>query len=497
MADIPPEHGGARVFFNDPDQAGLSTMVGDMAAMNLRLIHLLADDAVPNANRVHLDAIRVHSRQVLAASDVCKLREQATRELRPVTRVPVPQWGNNVAIANIRMHNIPTFSGTGADTLDVVRWISRVFTLCEANGLTYVAGTNLLIQGASGNVADCIEQMRDEGKNLSQIVQQLEMRYGDLCAPEEARVKCNNMLRKEQEGLSEFIDRLRAMTRMACRTIEGEPARRQAMDILVEGNIRRVLPTRVRNSLEERVINRSRMGLPAFTAREIEKECLDLERRRDEMKSLRKDDYAGKRPGRLMQCSEEVPLSSDEIDSSADEAEPGDEATYNLICLIKEQERKYARKGFAPDPKRAYRSAFRKFNQKHPPPRFPRNQGPYAARAVAGGGPDPFQTGQNPNPGRGPPNRLDTSVKRTIMELLTLANVTRGHCIQCAQDGHYMHGDACALKDKALVDRPCAKCGQGLHSADDCLRVFQKQYIAAPQGHQVNQVPDVAPLKEQ
>ena len=488
---IPDVHGGNRVFFNDVEQAGLSTMVGDMAAMNLRLFHLLADDTVPAAQRPHLEDMRIHSRRILDASNLCKTREQATRELRPITRVPVPAWGPTIAIANIRMNNIPIFRGDGSDTLDVVRWINRIFTLAEANTLTYDAAINLLIQGAGGSAADCIEQMKDENRPLNQIVQQLEMRFGDLCAPEEAKIKCNNMLRKDGEGLPEFIDRLRAMTRMACRTIDDQPARRAAMDAFVEGNIKRVLSPRVRTQFEERVINRSRMGLPAFTAREVEKECLDLERRRDENRSQVKNEAAAqyKRPGRVMQCSEEVPLTSDEADSSADEADVGDEATYSLICLIKEQERKYARKGYAPDPKKAYRSAFRKFNEKHPPPKFPRNQGPYAARAVAAGG-------ENQNPNQGPPNKLDSSVRRTINELLTMANVTRGHCIQCGQENHYMHSDACALKDKVLVDRPCMKCGQGLHSADDCLRVFQRQYVA-PQGHQINQLPDVVPLKEQ
>ena len=124
--------------------------------------------------------------------------------------------------------------------------------------------------------------MRDEGKTIHQVVQQLEMRYGDLCTPEEARAKCNTMPRKERETLPEFLDRLRSMARMATRYIAVDADRRIAIDQLVEGNIRRVLPTSVRNALEERMINRSRMGLPAFTSREVEKECLDLEKRRDE-----------------------------------------------------------------------------------------------------------------------------------------------------------------------------------------------------------------------
>ena len=56
----------------------------------------------------------------------------------------------------------------------------------------------------------------------------------------------------------------------------------------------------------------------------------------------------------------------------------------------------------------------------------------------------------------------------------------KGQCIQCGQSGHYMHQDACALKDKLLMDRACMKCGQGLHAADDCLKVYQKQYVADP-----------------
>ena len=61
-----------------------------------------------------------------------------------------------------------------------------------------------------------------------------------------------------------------------------------------------------------------------------------------------------------------------------------------------------------------------------------------------------------------------------------------------------MRNDICALKGKELMDRACAKCGQGLHSADDCLKVYQKQYVAQQQpGHQTSQVQAAeTPLKE-
>jgi hypothetical protein len=53
---------------------------------------------------------------------------------------------------------------------------------------------------------------------------------------------------------------------------------------------------------------------------------------------------------------------------------------------------------------------------------------------------------------------------------------------------------ACALKDKPLVDKPCAKCGKGLHSADDCPKVFQQGYKSSTDKEKVPL--DKEPLKE-
>ena len=495
MANPPPDMGGGRQFIADPNASGISTVVGDMAALNLQLIHAL-QEVIPDGARALVNNIAAQTRQALAASNASHAREQATRELRPITRVPAAPFGAHANIANIRMHNIPTFSGSGNDSLDIVRWISRIMILAQAHALTFAATINLMIQGSSGGAADYIEQMREEDKTLNQIVQQLEMRYGDLCTPEEARVKCNNMARKEREGLPEFIDRLRLMARMACRLENDDQARRQSIDVLVEGNIRRVLPTSVRNALEERVINRSRMGLPAFTAREVEKECLDLERRREERKLQLNDVGAVKRQARVLKLEEYTDSDSeDDSSSSEDAADPNDEALYQLIMEVKQQRRRYAASGQTVDPQRLYRKAFRKFNQKHPPPQFPRGaNNPHGARQAVGVG--VAQGNYNQKPQQGPPNKLDTNVRRTIMDLLSLANVTRGHCIQCGLEGHYMHQDACALKDKFLVDKPCAKCGQGLHSADECLKVFQKHYVAQPQGNQANLVQNDQTLNE-
>ena len=470
--------GAGRQFIANPENASNATMMGDMATLNLQILHLLNTVVDDGANRDLVAQATLRSQQVLDASVISQARESATRELRPLTRLPDAPWGNIRNIAAIRMHSVPTFNGTSSDTLDVVRWISRIINLAEANALTFESAVNLMIQGSSGDAADYIEQLKDEGKTFPQIVQMLEMRFGDLCTPEEARVKTNNMARLQDESLSQFIARLRSMAKMACRMENTDETRREAVELLVEGNIRRVLPTSVRNALGERVITRSSMGLPAFTAREIEKECLDLERRRDERKvQITGPGAANKQHrgqiNRLAVVHEAN--SSDESNSSADEADCGDDATYHFVNIIKQVQNNYARKGKVMDQQKVYRKAFNKFNNKFPP----RNYGnqPHGARQVGQGG---NAYGYPPLNQQGPPNAMEGQPRKTVPELLAMANIQKGSCIQCGQVGHFLKNDACALRDKPLVERACVKCGKGLHYADDCPMVFQKQYVAPP-----------------
>ena len=477
--------GADRQFIADPENTSVSTMVGDLATLNLQLLHTLQAVVPEGAMRNLAAQIGVRSQQILEASKVSQSREAATRELRPLTRVPVAPWGEAHNIATIRMYNIPTFTGTSADTMDVVRWMSRIFSLAQAHTLTYASAVALMIQGSSGGAADYIEQMREEGKDIFQIVQLMEMRYGDLCTPEEARVKTNTLARKENEGLSEFIDRLRAMARMACRMQTDENIRRQETENLVEGNIRRVLPSSVRNALQERMTTRSALGLPAFTAREIEKECLDLEKRRDERRT---QPVGQKARAQIHRVEASSPAnSSDESNSSADEADIEDSGTYHLINEIKQVQRDYAKKNKVVDSQRVYRKAFRNYNNKYPVKNH-RGQQPYGARQVGQG-----LNVQGPSkPNQGPPNVMEGQPRKTIFELLALANIQKGSCVQCGQQGHYMKAYECALRDKQLMDRACVKCGQGLHAADDCPRVFQKQYVA----QQPQEVAQTQPIQD-
>ena len=132
------------------------------------------------------------------------------------------------------------------------------------------------------------------------------------------------MTRGSDEHLSEFIDRLRLMAKMACRNEPNDGLRRRAVDILVEGNIRRVLPSSVRLALEERIMNRSLMGLPALSARDVEKEALDLEQKRNERKiELRKAAQGHVKRHQINKATFDIDEES-ESDSSSDDDDDGD-----------------------------------------------------------------------------------------------------------------------------------------------------------------------------
>jgi hypothetical protein len=441
MAAIPPDFGGNRQFIAEPEEAGLPTAIGDLTALLLRNLHLQrAGAAGNNAAIARIDADAEIARRVLAATNASQTRELNIRELQPVTRVPNVAYGVEENVANIRMNNIPVFTGGSDDKIDVINWISRILNLAEARTLSFAATVNLMIQGSGKGAANYIDEMKQEGKTLHEVIQRLEMRYGSLTTVEDARIKCNNMTRGSEEHLSEFIDRLRLMAKMACRNEPNDGLRRRAVDILVEGNIRRVLPSSVRLALEERIMNRSLMGLPALSARDVEKEALDLEQKRNERKiELRKAAQGHVKRHHVNKATFDMSEES-ESDSSSDEDEDN-------------------QRGKPVDKNKVFRRAFKNYNQRFQG-KDKGKQYQYGARAAQDG----------------PPNKIDKGDRKPIAELLNLANVQKGYCIQCGFEGHMMRNMACALKDKPLVDRACAKCGTGLHSADDCPKVYQKNY---------------------
>lgn len=517
---FPPEYGGSRTFTREPEKADLSSTIGDLAALNLQLLHTIKESvAIPEDKKDHLNAVAEGLRQQCANAEATKIREKNTRVLRPLTRLPATgKWGDETNVSRVRLHNITPFNGRKDDPSEVTRWLGKVFAVARANGITFEAAKQLLIQGSDEEAGDYIAQLMDEGKTLPEMVQLLEMRYGALCSKEEARNKCNDMPRKEGESLSSFLCRLKHMARIACRYEEDETKRRSQIEALVVGNIRRVLPTSVRSSLEERILNRHRTGLPDFTVDELELECITLEQKRQERREdIKTRTVQGKRdkPVRYVNVATQQPeaetptrrerrgkyvnvaaqeseseLSEPELSSPEEsESEGEDEGTIYLAQQVQREIKKFTSRGLRPDVKKAYKGAFKKFNERFQKPNNPKGYKPRQVGEVAqyqGQGPrqgqnyHPYPKGpqnqeQNhyPRAQQGPPKAMDPALGNRVKELLELANCIRGQCIQCGADGHHKGHDQCPLRGKPLVDKPCVVCGHGLHAADDCVMVYQ------------------------
>ena len=471
MAGIPDDFGGGREFLDDPNRAGAATALGDLAAITLQLLHLngagLADG---ERNR-----IAGHLRNTINAANAFKARENSTRELQPMNAIPAADYGLVNNLAAIRLNQLPQFDGKSLDPREVVRWIARIDRTAEAHGLTLPAMINLMVHASTGTASDFIDQMREQGRNIGDIIRNLELRYGGLVTPDEALTKVNTMPRAEGQTLSSFLDDLRYIARMAKRGIANNAERNTAIDQLVENNIRRVLPKSVLRSLEERLLARQRMGLPNLTTIEFEKECVELEQRRNDNKAEAHKAHSrivGKHR-RIHSVVQSIPIrslttqstetSGSDYSSSSSEEEEQDEATIALMQEVRKVEAKYIARGVNPDRQKVYKKAIGRFNRKPMSNHRPR-QKPTVAAITSGTG---IST-------TGPPNKLPESPRKPIQELLALANCARGDCIHCGVTGHMMNNDACPLRGKPLVDRACMRCKKGLHPVDDCLTVFQQ-----------------------
>jgi len=430
MAGIPGAYGGDRVLLADPVTAGTAVAVGDVAAIAQQLLHVLQPIMVPaglDAERIRLNDALNNARLAL---DQQRDRELSTRALMPMSRQRAA-WGATDNLANVRLNQLPQFDGESRDEREVTRWLNRMINASESHTLNEAATINLLIHCSKGPASDLVDRMRAEGKNYLDIARALELRFGNLCTSDEAVVKCNTMPRYHGEDLTTFLDRLRHVAEMAKRSVADPATRLAAVDTLVESNIRRVLPNSVREALEERILARTRMGQPPFTLAEIEKETLELERKR-EARHLKRRSRAGTRhvravqhppySGQVNQVYLQATTSSNSYDSypdsfSEDEMdELGADGIYaapevdcpNTIALVNnlnQVDNRYQSRGVQPNPDQIFQKAVRRYN------RYPQ-QGPMQPQRQ---GMPPGQSRPNPGfQGQGRPRNYDRPQARQV-----------------------------------------------------------------------------------
>jgi len=520
---VPADYYGGRAITKNPLVADSLTNAGDSAAANLKFIYLLEQaNLVPAANKPILDEIKEDYKAILKNTEVVKARERDTRVQRPLTKVPVADYGVETDITKVKVQNWQIFTGEKCDAGAVTRWLQRSLGAAEGQKLTLKATSKLLMHMSTGVAQNYIEHLLDEGKTLREIIELLEMRWGGLEAPEVARAACGSIQRKPDEPLSVFLDRLRHTARVACRYEDDDEKRIKDTDDLVKANIRRVLPPSVKSQYEERLQNMRKMGAVEPTSRDIESECLKMEQAREEKKQemARRLSQYGPRKGKFANLAvqsaaridELVDLDSDsdpEVHPQADELSPPasedeDPEVEREIFLAKQivrEKEKFQRRGQPIDQKRVMKGVIRKYNARYPQKDQPRVVGeiaqpvnyprPYYNPQQANiGGQNPVRPLAAPQRVQQPPNAVPELRRRPITELIALSNCDRGQCVQCGLRGHLLGRDGCPLKDKPLMDAPCNVCHQGLHAGNDCVRIFQQDFVP-PGGQLANQLEEL------
>jgi hypothetical protein len=382
-------------------------------------------------------------------------RARSIYDKRPISNVPLVDWGNKDDISGIKISSADIFRGNTGEMTEAIGWINKIMAMGSANGLTLQAGAKLLQRASGGGVTDYIDQMIREGHTLTKIVCSLEGRYAEVLDPRDATVKCNALERKPGELLPSFVDRLRCYARMATTHFNDEETRNVEVNKIIDLNIRRIIHPSIAVTLQMEENQRRNAGLEPFELNQLENYCIEHERRRmnkiEASVARSKQYHSG--AARAVEQYEDFDMLNDI--SSSGESDIEEEEVFDAMIVSEIRRIQAQNPGKRLDQKKVYKRAFDQARKK-------------MAR-------QPSQSVSNVMDG--PPGKLHDAPKRNITELLRDANCVRGECIHCGVRGHIMYNEACGLRGKPVMDQVCRRCQKGLHSADDCPRPYQGRQL--------------------
>jgi len=456
----------------DPRRAGVINVAGDQAAMLGRVIQMLAaqnafgDDPenVLAANTM----VENCRRSVVAASRLARASGQQ-RKPDPMTILPA-EWGDS-NLDHVRANQISKFQGTSDDPTVVYTWLESCVAVAEANTLSEDSFLGLLRITSDRSAAAFLSNCRRSGYTAYQTVQEMEMRYGDLCTPSEALKRLSQVRRKFDVPVRMMVDELTRLARFATRDIEDADIANERVQEHVKIQLLRLVRPGVRKNLSQLMEMYAISNNRGMDTTEMESAVNKLESELQAEESQRFGNKAGKwQPNRGNQqananqvegsalaaaasrllasgATSEPESDSEEEGEIAQAASEGQEVTEEsdpilgyVIAAIQEKKKKSKK---PQDMKKLFTSAVKQYNK-------------FISGAQEGGG------------NAGPPSKLNDR-QRITRDLLKAANIQRGECILCGRPGHIMGNVSCPMRGKKMVTRACTMCGKGLHDGSDCI----------------------------
>lgn len=442
------------------------------------------------------DATKAAVRTAAAtAADITTRHHQdisKAERIKPMTQLPIyPQVQGQPAQRNDNIEEIKTpglaiFKGT-ANKHECLAWLSRIMSTAKQHRLTDAATVNLMKAKCSDEAFDSIEQDLSENNDLETIVVNLERKFAGVCLPDEARIKCNTMKRKDNQMLSVFGDQLNKMARIATRHIMDDAEKTRQIKDLVMSNMKRVLPAATKHDLEERIRYRAASGKRPWTVTQFMAEIDSIEQSRVERIAKHQEDQHrrkklrnryGVRAVELSDDLDYVDAQIDELDSDDTDSNDEGEIDFDTYYISDAEEdgcdtdqESVTESDIAEDELEFVLNAVRQ--QKKPGFKGGKNKFHRVKKALK----KVVDSRQNRYPVYRPPDgppRLLSQCKINRNELPRLAKVDQDDCLHCGlrtNPPHKAGAMRCPLKGQKMVDRACLKCSKGLHQSNQCPTV--------------------------
>ena len=235
----------------DPRKGGVINVAGNSAAMMGRLIQMMMDQHLLDGDAVLEEAnemVEHCRRDVNAASRLAKASGQQ-RKPDPMTTLP-EVWGDS-NLDHVRANQISKFQGTSEDPTVVYTWLESCVAVAEANTLSEESFLGLLRITSDRSAAAFLSNCRRSGYSAFQTVQEMEIRYGDLCTPAEALKRLGQVRRKYDVPIRLLVDELTRLARFATRDIDDEVIAKERVQEHVRVQLLRLVRPTIRKSLSQ------------------------------------------------------------------------------------------------------------------------------------------------------------------------------------------------------------------------------------------------------
>jgi len=403
----------------------------------------------------------------------------------------LPTFGHEHDLPKRRDYHINTLGETAdPNPTQCQSWLRRMTEISTRFHLSADTFIELMAENSAGRVNAIIHDGILERSTAEEVVREIELHFGGLKTPEQARVECTQVLRTPGESLQKLAERISDLAKMACRL---DPDRTVAQDALAKRTFLDGVSPELRLQLVAREESRVGAGNSPWTFRDIQSEAIKMEDQERTALYLAKTKQ-GSTGASIRQIWDPVQeekaayqasvTGSSQAQKSATRAsDKGADKETELVQRIAQEVENRLRK--RPEQKdkefRRPEAGPRRYNQK----RGDGRNAPFKQRIFQVTG-DDGQSDSEYEFGDDEIEAMEEAGIEVVGQCLLIPagdqmvlrirpgdlNVKFDECLRCGKTGHRAFGgsnvEKCPLKNLPITTTPCPACRKGGHMAKNC-----------------------------